>query len=75
MFWVGLIIGGLVGVILMALLSAGKVNELQDESYNAELRAVTHFRKLNAIENLIKKDEENHEFVVNTIKKIKEIIA
>lgn len=45
--------------------------ELKEVSLNAEQRALTHFRKLFAIENIIKKDEEKHEFITETMKKIK----
>lgn len=45
--------------------------ELKEVSMNAEQRALTHFRKLFAIENIIKKDEEKHEFITETMKKIK----
>ena len=49
--------------------------ELRDTSINAEQRALIHFRKLYAIENIIKNDEEKHEFITETMKKIKEVIT
>lgn len=69
------ILGLFIGMILMAFVKAGKMAELESRMNNAESRAVIHFRKLLKIEHIIKKDEENHEFVINTMKKIKEIIA
>lgn len=62
------------GMFFMSMLSVSKISDLESERYNAEYRAMTHFRKLFAIENIIKEDEENHEFITETIKKIKEVI-
>lgn len=35
-----------------------QIKELEEDCNNAELRAVTHFQKVNTIENLIKEEEE-----------------
>lgn len=48
--------------------------ELRKELENAELRAVTHFRKLNQIETIIKNGEEKKETCFEMIKKIKDVI-
>lgn len=47
--------------------------ELREELENAEMRAVTHFRKLQKIEKIINKFEEqkiNYVFIVDEIKKV-----
>lgn len=47
--------------------------ELRAELENAEQRAVTHFRKLNAIENIIRIEESKRTptvFIVDAIKKV-----
>lgn len=62
------------GMFFMSILSVSKISDVESERYNAEYRAMTHFRKLFAIENIIKEDEEKHEFITETIKKIKEIL-
>ena len=48
--------------------------KLEREKNNAELRAVTHFRKLFAIEQIIKKAEEDKTPSVFVVDKIKEVI-
>lgn len=62
------------GMFFMSMLSVSKISDVESERYNAEYRAMTHSRKLFAIENIIKEDEEKHEFITETIKKIKEVI-
>lgn len=49
--------------------------ELKEELENAELRAVTHFRKLQKIEYAIKEADINKEVYAITIKKIKRVLA
>ena len=56
--------------------------EMKEELYNAELRAVKHFEKLNEvskklqnIQEIIKKADENHEMAVLTLKDIKRELA
>lgn len=68
------VLGGLVGIILMGLVSANRIGTANKEMYNAESRAVQHFTKLMNIDRTIKKDENNHEYTIYTIKKIKEIL-
>lgn len=62
-------------IIIIALMVNSKITELEEERFNAEVRALTHFRKLFAIEHIIKEDEEKHEFITETMKKIKEVIT
>lgn len=55
-----------------------QIKELEEDCNNAELRAVTHFRKINKVENLIKEEEkkpiyERNNFVLE--RKIKEVIT
>lgn len=69
------LMGAIIGMSLISLISEDRINELEEERFNAEVRALTHFRKLFAIENIIKKDEEKHEFITETMKKIKEVIT
>lgn len=45
--------------------------ELKEELYNAELRALTHFRKLQTIERIIRDADEMKEHYSDTIRKIK----
>lgn len=49
--------------------------ELKEELENAELRAVTHFRKLQKIEYAIKEADINKEIYAITIEKIKRVLA
>lgn len=55
-----------------------QIKELEEDCNNAELRVVTHFQKVNTIENLIKEEEkkpiyERNNFVLEC--KIKEVIS
>lgn len=47
--------------------------DLKERLEEAETRAVTHFRKLNRIENILKESERTKEPYVDTIIKIKEL--
>ena len=49
--------------------------QLREELENAEERAVTHFRKLNQIENLIRIEEANKTPSVHIVEKIKKILV
>ncbi len=49
--------------------------ELREELENAELRAVTHYRKLFKIENIIRESDKNKELYAFTIDKIKRVLA
>ena len=59
---------------LMALAVSNKISEIEDERYNAEHRALIHFRKLQAIERILNKAEETKEPAVFIVAKIKEVI-
>ena len=48
--------------------------QLREDIENAELRAVTHFRKLMQIEQILKKEQENKTPAVWIVKKIEEVI-
>ena len=48
--------------------------ELKEQLYEAETRAVTHFRKVNKIENILKQSEETKENYFETLDKIKRVI-
>lgn len=48
--------------------------ELKRQAENAEKRAVTHFRKLQKIEHIIKTEEANKTPAVFIVDKIKEVI-
>lgn len=48
--------------------------ELKKQAENAERRALIHFRKLQAIENIIKQEEANKTPAVFIVDKIKEVI-
>lgn len=48
--------------------------QLRKEAMNAELRAVTHFEKLNKIENILKQADAKHEMYYDTVQKIKRVI-
>ena len=54
-----------------------QIKELEEDCNNAELRAVTHFQKVNTIENLIKEEKKpiyrRNNFVLE--RKIKEVIT
>ena len=48
--------------------------KIKEQAENAERRALIHFRKLQAIENIIKHEEANKTPAVFIVDKIKEII-
>lgn len=48
--------------------------KIKEQARNAELRAVTHLRKLQEIEHIISREEENKTPAVFIIDKIKEVI-
>lgn len=48
--------------------------KIKEQARNAELRAVTHLRKLQKIEYIIKTEEENKTPAVFIVDKIKEVI-
>lgn len=48
--------------------------KLREGWKNAELRAVTHFRRLNEIENILKRADRTHEMYYETVDKIKRVI-
>ena len=55
-----------------------QIKELEEDCNNAELRAVTHFRKVNKIENLIKEEQKKPIYNRNNftlVSKIKEVIT
>lgn len=49
--------------------------QLREERENAEKRAVTHFRKLNQIESIIRIEEEKRTPTVHIVEKIKKILV
>lgn len=49
--------------------------ELRAELENAEQRAVTHFRKLNQIESIIRIEQANKTPSVHIVEKIKKILV
>lgn len=65
-------------IVVRETLVQKQIKELEEDCNNAELRAVTHFRKINKVENLIKEEEkkpiyERNNFVLE--RKIKEVIT
>lgn len=48
--------------------------QLREEAENAELRAVTHFQKLNKIEQILKQADFKKEMYYETLEKIKRVI-
>ena len=48
--------------------------QLREEAENAELRAVTHFQKLNKIEQILINADKTHEMYYETVQKIKRVI-
>ena len=73
------IIGILIAyIVVRETIVQKQIKELEEDCNNAELRAVTHFRKINKVENLIKEEEkkpiyERNNFVLE--RKIKEVIT
>ena len=68
------VIGVLFGMIILAITTSSEISNLQEESYNAEKRALIHFRKLFKIENIIKQAEKDKTPSVIVLDKIKEVI-
>lgn len=75
MFMLGSLVGVIIGMTLMTLTASSKIGEIEDERYNAEHRALIHFRKLQAIERILNKAEETKEPAVFIVDKIKEVIT
>lgn len=48
--------------------------QLREEAENAELRAVTHFQKLNKIEQILNNADKTREIYYETVQKIKKVI-
>lgn len=48
--------------------------QLRQEAENAEIRAVTHFQKLNKIEQILKQADFKKEMYYETVQKIKKVI-
>lgn len=48
--------------------------QLKEEAENAESRAVSHFMKLNAIEQILKREQANKTPAVWIVKKIEDVI-
>ncbi len=71
----GLLLGFVLGLLISFICMMNDINEIEHERRNAELRALTHFRKLFAIEKIIKKSELIKESYFITIGKIKEVIS
>lgn len=73
------IIGILIAyIVIRETIVQEQIKELEENNLNAELRAVTHFRKVNTIENLIKEEENKPMYNRNFIQlnsKIKEVIT
>ena len=67
-----------ISVVILAVVTAVnsmKLQELEEENYNAEKRAVLHFRKLNKIESILKNADMHKENYFVTLDKIKEVIT
>lgn len=75
MFILGMLLGAIIGMFIVAVVSANSLNEEIDEHFNAEYRALTHFRKLQAIERILKNAKETKEPAVFIVDKIKEVIT
>ena len=69
------ILGIFLGMIAIAITSMGSINESQEQAYNAEYRALTHFRKLFKIENIIRQAEKDKTPAVIVLDKLKEVIT
>ena len=66
--------GTLIGMFLVAIIRMGQIDDIIEQGYNAEYRALTHFRKLFRIENTIREAEKNKTPSVIVLDKIKEVI-
>lgn len=75
MFLVGMFLGIVIGMFIIALLSVDTISQYDNERYNAENRALIHFRKLQAIERILEKAKETKEPAVFIVDKIKEVIV
>lgn len=65
-------------IVVRETLVQTQIKELEEDCNNAELRAVTHFRKINEVENLIKEEQRKPLYERNNFKlvsKIKEVIT
>lgn len=71
MFIVGLIIGFCLGALVMNVY----LKDERKERYNAEERALIHFRKLNDIEYILKNSDNKKENYFITLDKIKRVIT
>mgnify|MGYP007083085143 FL=1 len=73
------IIGILIAyIVVRESIVQNQIKELEEERNNSELRAVTHFRKINKVESLIKKEQNKPLYERNNFKlvsKIKEVIT
>lgn len=63
------------GMFFMSTVCINKRKDLLAEKENAELRAVTHLRKLQKVENILRKDTINKTPAVLTVEKIKEVLV
>lgn len=65
-------------IVIRETLIQAQIKELEEDRNNSELRAVTHFRKINKVENLIKEEQKKPIYNRNNfslISKIKEVIT
>ncbi len=73
------IIGILIAyIVIRETIVQEQIKELEENNLNAELRAVTHFQKVNTIENLIKEEQKKPIYNRNNftlVSKIKEVIS
>lgn len=75
MFILGILLGIVIGMFIIALLSVDTIKQYDNERYNAENRALIHFRKLQDIERILEKAKETKEPAVFIVDKIKEVIV
>lgn len=73
------IIGILIAyIVIRETIVQKQIKELEEDRNNSELRAVTHFRKINEVENLIKEEQKKPIYNRNNftlVSKIKEVIT
>ena len=69
------ILGLIGGFCLGALVMNDYLEEEKKERYGAEERALTHFRKLNNIEYILKNSDKKKENYFITVDKIKRVIT
>lgn len=78
-FFLLAIIGILISyIVVRETIVQKQIKELEEDCNNAELRAVTHFRKINEVENLIKEEQKKPIYNRNNftlVSKIKEVIS